>query len=645
MDNIPQEICNQIISDKLNAYAYIINIETYEVVYMTRLLATQLHAEGRGIGRKCYEVVYSETAPCAHCPKNIILQDKPHRSHQHDPITNQHFTNVDYLLEYNNKQYLVHTTVDVTEEIKTINSLQKDVNTTDTIISCASVLINHHEPSTSIRALLKILSDFYDAEFAYLFERDYFADKSNCTYFHRSERCPLTPEDFEFSFSISGSKEWVTYMKGRQYAFTRPGQETDAFFPIKNHPISIGDNENCLFTPLDLNGITAGTICIANLRKNIGNFAPVTKITAFIVNSLSLKYSEKNLQKTVSALKNRNALNQTLLECAQTLILGQEIKDALTSLLKIICHYFNASYTYILERDLSDQTINPTYWYWQKEGPSTKTRKASFLAFEEWFDRYQKNGIIYIEHLEDMQADDKDSFEYNFLEKRALQSFAMAPLHGKNEKLGFLWVENPKENIEDLSLLNTICVFVVNHISKDMLMKKFEHLSFTDKLTNLYNRNFYINYLEKMQKENHTCLGTIYADVNGLKIANDKLGHEYGDMLLKWCGKFFANLPKTTAFRVGGDEFICFVEHISKDDFESFMEDIHHRLRKIGDMHVSIGSVWIENANTVEECVHEADKRMYEAKQKYYCERANSTQSEEERIYNFKQSILRLDSF
>lgn len=644
MDNIPQEICNQIISDKLSAYAYIMNIETYDVVYMTRLLASRLEEEGRGIGKKCYEVMHNEQKPCAFCPKNTVIEEKTHKWHQYDVNTHKHFTNVDSLLEYNNKHYLVHTTVDVTEEIETINALQKDASTSDTIINCASVLINHYEPSTSIRALLKILSDFYDAEFAYLFERDYLTDRSNCTYYHCADRCVLTKKDFDFSFSISNSKEWVSYMKGREYAFTKPGEDTDRFFPIHNHPISIDDNENCLFTPLDLNNETVGTICIANLRKNIGNFTPVTKITAFIVNSLTLKYSERNLQKIVHELEKRNALNQTLLECAQTLILGQEINDSLTNLLKIISTYFNANFTYILERNFADQTVQSTY-YWQAGSPQTTIKTASFLTFEEWFDSYKLTDVMYLDDIEKMCDEHKKSAEYQLLQKRGVQSLAMTPLNGNHERLGFLWIENPKNNIADLSLLSTISVFVVSHISKNMLMKKYKNLSYTDTLTGLYNRNYYISYLEKKQKESTKYLGTLYADVNGLKFANDKLGHEYGDMLLQWCGKFFYSLPNLKSFRVGGDEFVCFVENISEQDFKSYMENIFNTLEQIGDAYISIGSTWHEKVISVDTCVQEADKRMYAVKQQYYYERANSTLTEEEEIHKFKEAILRLNKF
>lgn len=113
METIPQEICNQVISDKLNGYAYIIDFESYEVVYMTGLLATRLKAEGRGIGKKCFEVIHAKSSPCSFCPKDNVLQDKTHKWQHHHQENGRHFSNVDHLLEYNNKKYLVHTKVDV----------------------------------------------------------------------------------------------------------------------------------------------------------------------------------------------------------------------------------------------------------------------------------------------------------------------------------------------------------------------------------------------------------------------------------------------------------------------------------------------------------------------------------------------------
>lgn len=53
------------ILDSMDAHIYILNIETYKILYMNHNMK---EAFGRGLeGQTCWKVLYNETAPCAHC--------------------------------------------------------------------------------------------------------------------------------------------------------------------------------------------------------------------------------------------------------------------------------------------------------------------------------------------------------------------------------------------------------------------------------------------------------------------------------------------------------------------------------------------------------------------------------------------------
>ncbi|MCF8019486.1 MAG: transporter substrate-binding domain-containing protein [Vallitaleaceae bacterium] len=79
-----------------------------------------------------------------------------------------------------------------------------------------------------------------------------------------------------------------------------------------------------------------------------------------------------------------------------------------------------------------------------------------------------------------------------------------------------------------------------------------------DELTGLFNRAYYneqVAYFEKIKK---MPLSMILADLNGLKITNDTLGHEMGDrLLIKMAEILKANCDETDIVaRIGGDEFV-----------------------------------------------------------------------------------------
>ncbi len=58
-----------------------------------------------------------------------------------------------------------------------------------------------------------------------------------------------------------------------------------------------------------------------------------------------------------------------------------------------------------------------------------------------------------------------------------------------------------------------------------------EYLGKHDVLTKIYNRSFYVDELNRLERKSTAPLTIIVADMNGLKAANDQLGHAAGDDL------------------------------------------------------------------------------------------------------------------
>lgn len=69
-------------------------------------------------------------------------------------------------------------------------------------------------------------------------------------------------------------------------------------------------------------------------------------------------------------------------------------------------------------------------------------------------------------------------------------------------------------------------------------------LSLVDGLTGLFNRTFFRQNRDEMEKFEGN-IGIIVIDVDGLKIINDTFGHEQGDALIRMCSKIIkGSLPK-----------------------------------------------------------------------------------------------------
>lgn len=104
---------------------------------------------------------------------------------------------------------------------------------------------------------------------------------------------------------------------------------------------------------------------------------------------------------------------------------------------------------------------------------------------------------------------------------------------------------------------------------------KIEILTSRDSLTDLYNRDYFINKLNyemlirNKEQESKQELAVIFLDIDGFKDINDALGHLVGDSVLKEFAFRLKGSLRTCdiAARFGGDEFIILLMSI-KEDYE-----------------------------------------------------------------------------
>lgn len=88
-------------------------------------------------------------------------------------------------------------------------------------------------------------------------------------------------------------------------------------------------------------------------------------------------------------------------------------------------------------------------------------------------------------------------------------------------------------------------------------------LALTDILTGLNNRRGFLVQAEQMfrlARRRHAVCAVIYADIDGLKMVNDQLGHQTGDQLIQDAAAVLRESLRDTDVlaRIGGDEFVAF---------------------------------------------------------------------------------------
>jgi diguanylate cyclase (GGDEF)-like protein len=153
-----------------------------------------------------------------------------------------------------------------------------------------------------------------------------------------------------------------------------------------------------------------------------------------------------------------------------------------------------------------------------------------------------------------------------------------------------------------------------------------EFLGKHDVLTKLYNRSFYVDEINRLERKGFAPVTIIIADLNGLKAANDHYGHSVGDELLRRAGEVLSKLAvkPCCAARIGGDEFAIVMPNSDGQAGEAMIEDIH-RLAELNNqfytataLSFSMGVATSRTGERLESVAKRADILMYDAKRRFY---------------------------
>jgi len=163
-----------------------------------------------------------------------------------------------------------------------------------------------------------------------------------------------------------------------------------------------------------------------------------------------------------------------------------------------------------------------------------------------------------------------------------------------------------------------------------LMKSQMEKLAFTDSLTGLFNRRYFIENAEAelvLCNQSKETMAILIADIDHFKKINDNNGHAFGDEVLKIFAKRIKDVLRhdTLLARFGGEEFAVALPRtdlqIATITAERLLEAINSKPFEIDgqfiDVTMSIGVACTTSFDLpLSELMHRADTAMYEAKHK-----------------------------
>ncbi len=225
--------------------------------------------------------------------------------------------------------------------------------------------------------------------------------------------------------------------------------------------------------------------------------------------------------------------------------------------------------------------------------------------------------------------DDKEKLQQLCEDFRTGKPKIYTKVRKQYEKNQYTWVEVEAKTVLDKEGNPSHVIGKIRNIDEEV--KQEEEIKYQrerDQLTGLYNRQTAEQLIcERLQQGIEKDAYIVLTDVDDFKRLNDCMGHLFGDgVLCTFANSMLELFPEGISGRIGGDEFIVYLEGLEKEDIMARIARVNRRLSRIHagaqdelKISVSFGFAKCEQGteNLLEDLKHKADAALSYLKQNF----------------------------
>ena len=321
------------------------------------------------------------------------------------------------------------------------------------------------------------------------------------------------------------------------------------------------------------------------------------------------------------SLNTKYHMEQTISTCIQLLNESEEFDNAIQKVLQQIGIFFQADRVNMMDVNEQRKVIFCRF-EWCADSIRERIHTVQGMPVDRIpsiYEACKRKEHLIIPNIEELAQQSLP--DYESLSARDVVSFFIVPYEKENVARGYIEVDNPKSNLDCISMVDSILFSIANVMKRKQMLDTLTYYIYHDGMTGLLNRNRYSAFLEESKTMEYHAMGIIFGDINGLKKMNRDFGHTYGNKVINQVPSIMMNCyPDADCYRLSGDEFCI----ISKDqDYDAFMQQLQlmePQFDLVALYGVSIGHTYTKNHHDIEELIRHAEEAMIINKRLYYDE-------------------------
>ena len=306
----------------------------------------------------------------------------------------------------------------------------------------------------------------------------------------------------------------------------------------------------------------------------------------------------------------------------------ERFNEGIENALKQSAQFFGADCGHIFRFAENLELMSATH-EWCAEGGSSWLNNNRELALDSlpwWANMLKNRDYLYIPDTSALPREAEA--EKEIFKDRGIKSLLSIPIMRERQIFGCFCFTAIKEkklwSDDQIALITVVTEVIANALLRNLNDQTIRYLSFHDQLTGLYNRHYFVSEIERLEGSREYPIAVISADLDGLKLVNDTMGHESGDSYLKTGAALLKESLRNADIlaRVGGDEFAILLPRTGYEAAEKVVARIYERAEYCKDektglpLNVSLGMAVSETAEkNLEETYRDADALMYKDKQ------------------------------